>query len=356
MNKKQVFKLTTAIAGIAILIALVTTIFMFSIKETKDDVNINFEYSINYQNLDKNSINTFNTIASVEDNIEIDIVDIDLYQVAEYKFNSRNKNYSGEIYANNDIDENTVIEKLTFIEESVLDGTYFIGHNVNNNSRLVGTFNKDANWYCIDERKIDVIMDYGNRHYGDYSEWRSIFKLTNTRDYDYYAHVNESYITPDGDKTDYRSEKLIYKFNPTLGAKTELRDYAPKMKGTERSVSYAVSAGGSVDSDGKVELSSNISTSYTTLEKSPSIKDNGNMLRNYGEIAFTYLKPYDNKGQFYDYNISQSYQSSSFVIRAAKNTGNIKAEDNRTVGIVRDAVWSNKLVNFNINTNLTIYR
>lgn len=136
----------------------------------------------------------------------------------------------------------------------------------------------------------------------------------------------------------------------------ELRDYQPKMKNPEATVGYTISAGAEISSNDESKITSNISTSYSTLVSSPAIYDNGNMMNNYAEINFDYLNPFDNTGEFYKYNISQSYQSSAFVIKAKVENRDIIMQDDRTISIQRDGFWSNKLVHFNINTKYTIVR
>ena len=205
-------------------------------------------------------------------------------------------------------------------------------------------------------KKVDSICTYKNEHFGDYSEWRTALKLRGTNGNDYYAFVNETYISPEKKNTNYRTDDIIYKFDPNLGANVELRDYQPKMKNPEATVGYTISAGAEISSNDESKIKSNISTSYSTLVSSPAIYDNGNMMNNYAEINFDYLKPFDNTGEFYKYNISQSYQSSAFVIKAKVENRDIIMQDDRTISIQRDGFWSNKLVHFNINTKYTIVR
>jgi len=203
---------------------------------------------------------------------------------------------------------------------------------------------------------LDVSLDYKGTHYGDFSEWRTAYKLmTSNTTHDYYAFINESYIKPDTYKTNFRSDKLVYKFDPTIGADTELRDYAPKVKGPEATVGYSVSVGGEISQDGG-KLNSEISSSYSTLVKSPKLRDLGNMANNYAEIEFDYLHPWENSGQYYDYNIGQSYQTSTFIIKAQKLNQDIVIQNDRVVTIVNDKVFSNTTVNFNVPGTFTITR
>lgn len=306
----------------------------------------------------KSNINVSITAEEDDSDTEIEEAEQNLELAATYDFEIDGINYNGDIYANKDDDISFVENKANEIIEQINNGTFFEGHNIENSkAKLRGNFTKSSNWKLLDERKKDMVCTYNNEKFGDFSEWQSIFLLGGTLlNTEYYAFVNESYIKPNEYKTNYRTDDLIYKFDPTLGAKIELRDYGPKMKNPSATIGYSVSAGSEVTSDGGASISSNISTSYSTLVESPKVYDNGNMLNNYVEIRFDYLQPFANSNQFYEYNISQTYQSSSYIIKANKSTEDIICHDDRNVIIVRDGVWSNKRVSFNYNTKLTIVR
>ena len=73
---------------------------------------------------------------------------------------------------------------------------------------------------ALDEEKVDYVCTYENEHFGDFSEWRSVYNLKNVRKgSSYYAFVNESYITPEKKNTNYRTDDIIYKYDPTLGVR-----------------------------------------------------------------------------------------------------------------------------------------
>lgn len=250
-----------------------------------------------------------------------------------------------------------VEDKINEIMDEINNGTYFEGHNLENKSRMVGSFDVDNNWSVLSEIKASAVCTYKDEHFGDFSEWRTVLKLNGVKaNTSYYAFINETYIKPEPKKTNYRTDDIVYKFDPTLGANALLRDYAPKMKNPEATIGYTISAGSEVTSDYDGKISSNISTSYSTLVSSPKIYDNGNMMNNYAELTFDYLNPFDNSGQFYEYNISQSYQSSSFIIKTGISQQDIICQDDRTVSIQRDGFWSNLLVHFNLNSKTTIVR
>lgn len=322
-----------------------------AVKDPKIYINENF----NDEKLVKSKINEIEILENGEENI----IKNDTLEIAgTYNFTIDGVKYNGEIYASKSENLSTIENKAQEIINSINDGTYFDGHNLNTTlTKLQGSFDKTDNWQLINEKKYDAICTDNNEHFGDYSEWQSIFKLNGTKygTY-YYAFVNESYIKPDPKKTDYRTDDLIYKFDPTLGADVEIRDYAPKMKNPTATIGFTVSAGAEVTTDDGSKLNGEISTSYTTLVESPKVIDNGNMTRNYVEICFDYLKPFDNSGQFYDYNIAQTYQSGAYIIKTEQNSRDIICNDDRVVSIQRDGFWSNLLVHFNINKKLTIVR
>lgn len=280
-------------------------------------------------------------------------VDVDLSLLSMYDMNIDGRTVHGEIYGTQYTSQEQLLSQIETVayqyDTKIIEESY---QSLSKSDYL--TIGDD--WFEMYETKVDVSLDYKGTHYGDFSEWRTGYKLlTSNNTHDYYAFVNESYIKPDTYKTNFRSDKLVYKFDPTIGADTELRDYAPKVKGPEATVGYSVSVGGEV-SEGGGKLSSEISSSYSTLIKSPKLRDLGNMANNYAEIEFDYLYPWDNSGQYYEYNTGQSYQTSTFIIKAQKLNQDIIIQNDRVVTIVKDQVFSNKTVNFNIPGKITITR
>lgn len=261
------------------------------------------------------------------------------------------------MYSSPEVSEKRLNDKIKELQSEINSGEIFDTYTINSPLRLIGNFTTSQNWITYRITKVTAVLDYKDKHYGDYAERRTIFKLSGTNVNDYYAFVNESYIKPDEDKTDYRTDKIIYSFDPTVGGTAYLRDYAPKMKNPSATIGYTVSAGAEINSDEDMAISSEISTSYSTLIESPKVFDNGNMANDYGEIKMSYQNTFDNKGEFCEYNISQSYQSSAFIILVPKNvTNDIIIQDNRTVGIQRDSVFVNKLVNFIMEDKIIISR
>lgn len=293
----------------------------------------------------------------ISDDVENEIIGKAISLVGNYYFKAGNITVDGGLYASEDISEDRLNEKIEELQAEIKSGEIFDTYTINSPARLMGNFTTAPNWITYRITKVTAVLDYKDRHFGDFAEWRTIFKLSGTSANDYYAFVNESYITPDDDKTDYRTDKIVYSFDPTVGGTAYLRDYAPKMKNPSATIGYTVSAGAEVNTNGDATISSEISTSYSTLVESPKVYDNGNMANDYGEIKMSYLNTFDNKGDFYEYNISQTYQSSAFIILVPKSvTNDIIIQDNRTVGIQRDSVWVNQLVNFIMEDKITISR
>lgn len=300
------------------------------------------------------------------DKIGNEIINEQITLKGNYFFKFENLIVNGEIYTSDSVSEERLNVKIKEIQAEIKDGsimkTYSLSKAKANANILNSTSSSNSlivsnNWTIERLSKVTAVLDHKNKHYGDYSEWRTMYKLQGTIQSDYYAFTNESYIVPDGTKTDYRTDKIVYSFDPTLGGSAYLRDYAPKMKNPTATIGYTASAKTSVNSNGEAEISSEISDSYSTLVSSPKVYDKGNMAKDYGEIQMQYLNTFDNKGQFYEYNISQTYQSSTFIILVPKSvTNDIIISDNRIVGIQRDSFWVNQLVDFHMDGKITINR
>lgn len=302
-----------------------------------------------------NRLNSKGVVEILENGEENEVFNVDLELASSYNFNYQGTTYRGKIYANPNDSLEFAIKAADEVINQIYEGTFFQNHN--SLARVQENFEIDDNWLLLDEEKVDYVCTYDNEHFGDFSEWRSIYKLKDVRKgSSYYAFVNESYITPEKKDTDYRTDDIIYKYDPTLGASAEVRNYAPKMKSPSAEISYSISAGTEAKNSGGATISSSIGTSYLTLIESPKIYDQGNMSQNYVEIKFDYLKPFDNKGDFYEYNISQTYQSSSYILKTNDGYDDIITRNDRTLSIQRDGFWSNRLVHFNMNSIITIVR
>ena len=81
------------------------------------------------------------------------------------------------------------------------------------------------------------------------------------------------------------------------------------------------------------------------------------MAQNYAEIQMIYQNTFKDAGDYYEYNTAQSYQSSTFLIIVPPTTTNdIIIHNDRIVGIQRDSVLINKLVDFEFSTKITMPR
>lgn len=324
--------------------------------ENSDDKKL---FYINVDAIEKQPLMKMSEKIEMLDNGEENIImDVAAVEVAKYDFNLEGINYNGRVFASPYSNESVISNKIHDISNSIDNDTFFDNHqSFGMILKSINSLNVDSNWKVLNEEKIDVVVETeGHDFYGDFSEWRTVFNLKNSyNEPEYYAFLNETYIKPNPKKTDYRTSQLIYEFNPTLGVEAELRDYGPKARKPEATVGYSVSAGSEV-SDSGASISSSISASYSTIIRSPKVYDEGNMARNIAEIRFEYLKPFDNGGTYYEYNIGQSFQSSVFVIKADRSSDDIVISDDRVVSIQRDGLWSNTLLNYSIDTNLRIIR
>lgn len=322
-------------------------------QESKED-SIVFYVDNAIKNQKKQNSNILETFKNnIYENDEIDNVSLKL--VSKYKLYISENEINGELYAYETISLDEVSNKLNSIVSDYYNGSIQKSYQtkiITNHSLSV-----EKDWIMLKEVKVDAILDYKNTYYASFSEWRTSYKLNSSnKTHDYFAFVNETYIKPNTYKTDFRTDELVYKFDPTIGAKTELRDYQPKSKPPSETISYSVSVSGEIAADGNDKISSTISNSYSTLKESPKVHDQGNMLKNYAEIRMDYLEPFANQGIYYDYNIGQSYQSSAFIIKAQKLNQDIIINDDRDVTIVRDGFWSNSIITFKMKSKITILR
>lgn len=302
-------------------------------------------------------------------------VRINIVQLAEYYFLQDGKVKKGKIFGNSNIAYNDLNTKINEIKYSIKNNRMNAGRNNKINALNYGeningskTNLSNRDWKEQDEWKNYYILNYDGIHYADYSEWITTYQLRDYNGNNYYSVVYESYIKPDGYKTDFRTNYLIYKFDPTYGSKALLRDYGPKVKNPRETITFSVGAGiqleknvsagsNGISAGASAGFSASISKSWSTLVESPEIYDNGNMGKNYAEIKFNYLNPYKDSGQYYVYNISQTNQNAAFVIKTPSFSEKpIKIKSDRIVGIVRDGLWSNTEAEFVLEDNwITIH-
>ncbi len=288
--------------------------------------------------------NSGTSLISVENNNST--VEEELILAGKYNFILKDIEYDGEIYGTSSSTLETISNKINFIMTQINDDSYFEGKKVsNNNSRIDEGVIVDSNWKKIDERRIDIDCTTDGEHFGDVSEWRTTFKLTESSDV-YYAFINETFIKPNPDKTDYRTDSLVCKFKPDSNSHVQLRNYGPKFKNEDATISYSLNAGTSI--------SSMISVSYVTLDDAPWVYDRGSLTDNYGEVFFGYLSTFENSGKYYEYNISQTYQACVFLTKTTASSGSFVTRQDRTISIQRDGFWSNKLAHFNFESEVVV--
>lgn len=149
---------------------------------------------------------------------------------------------------------------------------------------------------------------------------------------------------------------MIYKFNPNSD-QIQLRDYQPKSKNPEMTISYGSDLSAEIGSDGSAKVGASVSSSYSTILESPKVYDKGNMANDEVNIEFEYVDPWTEDDPWYSYNINQSMQTAIYVIRENRsNTALVDMSDVRTIQMVRDNFWfwNDKTVNFNYNITYTI--
>lgn len=317
----------------------------------KPNIIINSEFNKLSKNLKANEVS--NSYLA-EDGQITEIADVNLVSVAKYNFILNNKQYNGEVYANSNETTEKINETVNNIIDEINDGTYFEGHEVNSNKRLGTGIALDSQWKYVSETRITVTCSTQGEYFGEYTEWISLFKLQNDKlNENYYALFNEGFVKPSLYKTDYRTDGLEFTFEPTRSVPTTLRDYAPKVKNPSGTISYGLGATLGYGSDGAT-VGASISASYSTTFTSPRITDYGNMGNDYADIFFDYLEPYKNSGEFYNYNISQTYQCATFIFRTPSKEGNLDFRNNRTISITRDGFWSNKEAHFQRTGTISI--
>ncbi len=326
---------------------------------------------ITNDNISKYQVIKRDVFINESDRQKTEKVRIRIVQLAEYYFMHDGKVKKGKIYGNSDTSVYKLNSKIKEIQHA-------INTNEMEKERTTSNYIRNANiskanlsnrdWKEQEEWKNYYILNYEGVHYADYSEWVTTYQLSDFNGNNYYTVVYESYIKPDEYKTDFRTNYLIYKFNPNYGSKALLRDYGPKMKNPNETVTFSVGGGIEIKKTASVGptgpsvgistgASASLSKSWTTLIESPKIFDNGNMGQNYAEIKFDYYDPYADSDKFYEYNISQTNQNAAFVIKAPSYSQKpIKIKSDRILGIVRDGFWSNTEAEFVLDDNwITIY-
>ena len=226
----------------------------------------------------------------------------------------------------------------------------------NANARSIVSMTIGESWVSVVSQKFTWSLDYDGVHYGDYAEWYSSFRIT-TNNYRYYLIAHETYVAPNNNNTDdFRTSKLIYKFNPNSD-QIQLRDYQPKSKNPEMTISYGSDLRAEIGSDCTAKFGASDSSSFSTILESSKVFDKGNMANDEANIEFEYVDPWGEDDTFLPYNTNQSMQTAIYVIRENRsNTAFVDMSDVKTIQMVRDNFWfwNDKTVNFNYNITYTI--
>jgi len=219
----------------------------------------------------------------------------------------------------------------------------------NANARSIVSMAIGQSWSLVTSKKITWSLDYEDIHYGDFAEWYSSFKIL-TDNYAYYLIAHETYIAPNNDGTDdFRTSRLTYNF--ISHSQVELRDYQPKSKNPNMTISYGVDLSAEISSDSSSTVSAGVSSTYSTILESPKVYDKGNMANDEVNIEFEYHNAWSTDEPWLSYNTNQSMQTAIYIIRENINTGYVVNYDFRTIQMVRDDLWfwNDKTVNFKMD-------
>lgn len=255
-----------------------------------------------------------------------------------------------------DFTTNEYLDKMVDEAKEEIESGTILRDYKNANARSIVSMTIGDSWNSVVSQKLTWSLDYGGVHYGDFAEWYSSFRIT-TYSYRYYLLAHETYVAPNNNNTDdFRASKLIYKFNPNSD-QIQLRDYQPKSKNPEMTITYGSDLSAEISSDYSAKVSAGVSSSYSTILQSPKVYDKGNMANDEVNIEFEYVEPWTENDPWYSYNINQSMQTAIYVIRENRsNSAYVKMSDVRTIQMVRDDFWpwNDKIVNFNYNITYTI--
>lgn len=313
--------------------------------------------TIFYQPVDESKIEYVNNAVSrLSETDEVEEVDVDGKLLGKY-FYEVEEGVVGEGYLiGTDFTTNEYLDKMVDEAKGEIESGSIQRDYQNANARSIVSMTIGDSWKSVVSQKFTWSLDYDGVHYGDYAEWYSSFRIL-TNNYRYYLIAHETYVAPNNDNTDdFRTSKLIYKFNPNSD-QIQLRDYQPKSKNPEMTISYGSDLSAEIGSDYSAKVSAGVSSSYSTILQSPKVYDKGNMANDEVNIEFEYVDPWTEDDPWYSYNINQSMQTAIYVIRENRsNTALVDMSDVRTIQMVRDNFWfwNDKTVNFNYNITYTI--
>lgn len=325
--------------------------------EFEDDVKaVFFLENINDREVEDKILEA-QTLNISEESQKETIVDIDTISLGEYYVNIEGTLVKGELIGT-EFTKSEDLEKLVDtisleIENKTFDYEYQSKIEFLSNS---SSFQIGDDWIQSFSTKINGTMDYEGLHYGDFSEWKEGYYIK-TNNNVYYLITNETYSIPNINNTDdFRTSKITYDYKDN-SSYYAIRDYGPKARNPEATISFSSSIGGEISSDGGSKINSSISASYTTIKESPKINDVGNMALDNIKIEFSYVDPWTESDPWYSYNKNQSMQNTYYIIKESKsNKVTAASVDKRTVSIVRDDFWPwyDKTVNFNMEKTIKL--
>ncbi len=131
-----------------------------------------------------------------------------------YYFKMDELTVTGELYTSPDISESELYSEINKLQAKIESGEIVNRYKTNECKHELEPVNAEEAWEEHDISHISAILSCNGVYYGNFAEWRTVYKLTDSSYNEYYAFINESYITPNPDKTDYRTDKIIYRFTP----------------------------------------------------------------------------------------------------------------------------------------------
>ncbi|MBO8428276.1 MAG: hypothetical protein IAC58_07020 [Firmicutes bacterium] len=271
-----------------------------------------------------------------------------------YNFAYKDTNYKGEIYLDENYGLNDINYSIEKIKDSILNQTYYSEDTENNTSK----FNISSAYHLQSEVKITAeLKDSSGEYFGSFASWRCVYQnddYSSSTAKENFIVTYEDYISPNQDKTDYRTDYLSIYFNPNTRDEATLRDYSPKAQNPTGTISVSISSNDTISSNGTISIGTGASASYSTNISSPAVYDKGNMVQNYAQIDYDYLYPKKDKGPYYEYNIGQSCQLAAFRFYT-KQRSEISIKSPHTITILRDGFWSNKTLKYTVDCGTGFY-
>lgn len=307
---------------------------------SKDNFDVSKVGEIYYSNINEDKKNI--SVISNENGVSINTIILGKY------FYKTKENFIGEglmlgtSYTPNSKLFKMIKDTVLWIETSNITSNYY---NLESNS--ISSISVGDSWNQKFSTRITMSLDYDNIHYGDYLEWFSGYDVS-SKNFNYYLLTHESYITPNSNNTDdFRSSKLIFKTSPT-GETLYLRNYEPKAKNPETSISYGIDLSTEIDGNRTGKISAAVSSTYQTILTSPKIHDRTNMANDNLNIEFEYLNAWSEDEPFHTYNIETSMQTTSYIYRQNKNKDIANILEERTIQMIRDDFWpwNDKTISF----------